>query len=151
MVSVDRICVLGAVISAVAAVLMASGCNVTGVSNLQRGAEVRVATTLEAGSPKMVVTGPARLLHVNVQGHKAVSVYSVKRDATGAVNCAATTRSDRQPLRQMASTELNLQVKDDEAVCMAHDATDAGRADVSWHARRGANNIPAEIAHADDF
>jgi hypothetical protein len=147
MFSVNRICVAGALVSAAAAVLMASGCNAAGASALRRAAEVRVATTLEAGSPQLIVSGPARLLHVNVHGHKAVTIYSVKRDASGAVNCAAAVRSDLQALRQSASTELNRRVGEDEAVCLAHDAGDAGRTDVSWHARRGAQ-APAEVLQA---
>ena len=67
MFSINRICFTGAVISAAAAVFMASGCGVAG-AGMKRAAEVRVATTLEAGSPKMIVSGPARLLHVDVHG-----------------------------------------------------------------------------------
>ena len=67
MVSINRIFFAGAVISAAAAVFLASGCGVTGASGMQRAAEVRVATTLEAGSPKVIVSGPARLLHVDVR------------------------------------------------------------------------------------
>ena len=36
-------------------------------------------------SPKMIVAGPARLLHVDVHGHQALNLYSVKRDADGVV------------------------------------------------------------------
>jgi hypothetical protein len=133
--SINRIFFAGAIISAAAAVL-ASGCGVTGASAL-RAAEVRVATTLEAGSPKVIVSGPARLLHVDVQGHQTLNVYTVKRDASGAASCAARGRSETRALRQAASTELNLEVGDDEVVCLANSAGDAPRIDVSWHARRG--------------
>ena len=150
MFSFNRICVAGAVISAVAAMLMASGCSAVGGSGLQRAAEVRVATTLEAGSPKVVVEGPARLLHVDVRGSRALNIYSVKRDASGAVNCADKARSNARPLRASASTELNLQVREDEAVCLAADAADARRADVSWHARRGAEAATETLQARND-
>ena len=147
MISVNRIFFAGAVISAAAAVFMASGCGVAGASGMQRAAEVRVATTLEAGSPKVIVSGPARLLHVDVRGHQALNIYSVKRDASGGANCAGPARSGAFALRQAASTELNLEVQDDEAICLANAAGDAPNVDVSWHARRG-TATPVEIGHA---
>jgi len=147
MFSINRICFTGAVISAAAAVLMASGCGVAG-AGMKRAAEVRVATTLEAGSPKMIVSGPARLLHVDVHGGQSLNVYSVKRGADGKVSCTDKVPSARHLLRQRASNELNLVVRADEAICLANDASASPRnTDVSWHARRGAD-APAEVAHA---
>jgi hypothetical protein len=145
--SINRIFFAGAIISAAAAAVLASGCGVTGASSMQRAAEVRIATTLEAGSPKVIVSGPARLLHVDVQGHQTLNVYTVKRDAGGAANCAARGRAEMRALRQAASTELNLEVGDDEVVCLANSAGDAPRIDVSWHARRGVA-APSETGHA---
>jgi hypothetical protein len=149
-INVNKICFAGALASAAAAVLLASGCNVAGAgAGLQRAAEVRVATTLEAGSSKLMVAGPARLLHVDVRGHQEVNVYSVKRGADGSVNCAGTARSALRSLQQSASNELNLKVGQDEGICLANEAGDtAPRADVSWHARRGAE-APIEVAHTD--
>ncbi len=146
MISINRIFFAGAVISAVAAVFMASGCGVAGASGMQRAAEVRVATTLEARSPKMIVSGPARLLHVDVRGHQALAVYSVKRGAGGEANCADTARSGAFALRQAATTELNLEVQDGEVICLANAAGDAPNVDVSWHARRG-QGTPIETGH----
>jgi len=149
MFSINRICLAGAVVSMIAAVLMASGCGVSG--GMQRAGEVRVATRLEAGSPKVMVNGPARLLHVDVHGRGSLNVYSVKRAADGSANCANAARSDVHPLRQGASNELNLAVHADEAVCLANtnDADAAPRgADVSWHARRGSDE-PVQTADTD--
>ena len=145
MISINRIFLAGAVISA-AAVFMASGCGVAGASGMQRAAEVRVATTLEAGSPKLIVSGPARLLHVDVRGHQALNIYSVKRDASGGANCAGPARSGAFALRQAASTALNLEVQDGEAICLASAPGDAPAVDVSWHARRGVAT-PIETGH----
>jgi hypothetical protein len=146
MFSINRICLAGAVASAIGAVLMASGC---GVAGMQRAAEVRVATTLEAGSPKLIVSGPARLLHVDVHGRQALNIYSVKRAADGTANCADQARSDVFQLRQGASNELNIEVMGDEAICLGNDPGDgtAHDADVSWHARRGVGT-PVETGHA---
>jgi len=148
MFSINRIFFTGAVISAAAAVFVASGCSVAG-GGMNRAAEVRVATTLEAGSPKMIVSGPARLLHVDVHGRQSLNVYSVKRGADGKVSCTDKVSSARLSLRHGASNELNLVVGADEAVCLANDAGDASprNTDVSWHARRGAD-VPAEAGHA---
>ena len=134
--------------SAIAAVLMASGCGVSG--GMQR-AEVRVATRLEAGSPKVIVSGPARLLHVDVHGRGSLNVYSVKRAADGTANCADAVRSEAVLLRQGGSNELNMAVHADEAVCLGNaNATDTGPrgADVSWHARRGSDG-PVRTADTD--
>src|SRR5437764_1295122 len=134
MFSINRLFVAGAVASAVAAALMASGCAVGGAIN---NAEVRVATRLEGASPKMIVAGPARLLHVDVHGRQALSLYSVKRATDGSFSCAAVASSAALPLRQGATNELNLVVPDDEAVCLANGSGVARDSDVAWHARRG--------------
>src|SRR5437763_16778293 len=100
MISINRLFLAGAVACAAAGAFVASGCSVAGASGMQRAAEVRVATTLEAGSPKLIVSGPARLLHVDVHGGQPLSIYSVKRDASGAVNCADKVRSNPLSLRE---------------------------------------------------
>jgi hypothetical protein len=141
--TINRTFIAGAVICAAAAVLMASGCTTTG---MQRAVDVRVATTLQGGSPQLVVSGPARVLHVNVAGRQDVSIYSVKRGEDGSVSCATEVRTGVRVLKRAASNELNLPVGEDEGVCLANAAGDGARADVSWHARRGAG-APVEIAH----
>lgn len=148
MFSINRIFFTGAVISAAAAVFVASGCSAVG-AGMNRAAEVRVATTLEAGSPRMIVSGPARLLHVDVHGRQLLNLYTVKRAADGKFSCADQERSPLLPLRHGASNELNIVVSANEAVCLANDAGEAGprNTDVSWHARRGAD-APSEVAHA---
>jgi hypothetical protein len=141
---INRTFIAGAVLCAAAALLMGSGCTTTG---LQRAVDVRVATTLLGGSPQLVVSGPARVLHVDVRGRQDVRMYSVRRGADGSVNCAAEVRADVRALERAASNELNLLVGEDEGVCVANAAGDgAPRADVSWHARRSADEV-VEIAH----
>jgi len=147
MISINRIFFAGAIASAVAAALMASGCAAGG--GLQ-SAELRVATQLEGASPRMIVAGPARLLHVDVHGRQSLNVYSVKRGADGSANCGAAVHSVALPLRQGASNELNLVVLEDEAVCLANVSGSARAADVSWHARRG-KDAPAKTLHASNF
>jgi hypothetical protein len=152
MISIKRLFFAGTVACAAAGAFVASGCGVASASGMQRAAEVRGATALAAGSPQLIVSGPARLLHVDVRGRQALSIYSVKRDARGAVNCADKLRSKALPLRQGVSNELNLEVHHDEAICLANDGGDAAPriADVSWHARRGAD-APIEMTHASNL
>ena len=141
---INRTFIAGGVICAAAAFLMGSSCTTTGV---QRAVDVRVATTLQGGSPQLVVSGPARVLHVDVAGRQDVSIYSVKRRADGSVSCATEVRTGVRVLERAASNDLDLVVGEDEGVCLANAAGDgAPRADVSWHARRGAG-APVEIAH----
>src|SRR5262249_34681496 len=123
--------------------LLASGCTTT---SMQRAADVRVATTLQGGSPQLVVSGPARVLHVDVGGRQDVSIYSVKRGADGSVSCTGKVRGNVRALERAASNDLNLVVGEDEGVCLAKAAGDASRVDVSWHASRGAD-APVEIGH----
>jgi hypothetical protein len=146
MISLNRIFFAGAIVSAVAAALMASGCAVGGTNR----PEVRVITTLEAGAPQMMVSGPARLLHVDVHGRQSLNVYAVKRGADGTANCADKASSEVVSLRQGGSNDLNMVVRDGEAVCVANTSTNARSADVSWHARRG-SEAPAEAMHASNL
>jgi hypothetical protein len=147
MISINRIFFAGAIASAVAAALMASGCAAGG--GLQ-SAEVRVATQLEGASPRMIVAGPARLLHVDVHGRQELSLYSVKRAADGSFSCASEATSGARPLRHGATNELNILVHEDEAICLANGSGIARDADVAWHARRGAD-APAETLQASNF
>jgi hypothetical protein len=142
--TINRTFIAGAVICAAAALLTASSCTTTGT---QRAVDVRVAMTLRSGSPQLVVSGPARVLHVEVAGRQDVSIYSVKRGADGSVSCATEIRTGVRVLKRAASNDLDLVVDEDEGVCLANAAGDgAPRADVSWHARRDAGT-PVEIAH----
>jgi hypothetical protein len=134
--------------AAIAALLIVGGCSTAGAL---RPAEVRVATQLEAGSPKLVVLGPARLLHVDVHGRQPLELYRVRRGGEGTVSCLDSARTSIRLLRQRASTELNLVVEAGEAICLTAGGAGAWRdADVSWHARSGAA-APVETAHASNF
>ena len=147
MFSINRLFFAGAVASAVAAALMASGCAVGGG---MQAAEVRTATKLEGASPKMIVAGPARLLHVDVHGRQELSLYRVKRAADGSFSCAAVASSDARPLRHGASNQLNLVVPADEAVCLANGSGIVRDTEVAWHARRG-DDAPVEALAANNL
>lgn len=147
--AMNRIYGARAVALAIAVVSIAGGCTTGGAS---RPIEVRVATRVETGSPRLVVTGPARLLHVDVHGHRPLNLYSVRRGADGKVSCLDSARGQVRPLRQDASNEVNIVVAAGEAICVTDD-DDAGTptardTDVSWHARSG-TDAPVETVHAN--
>src|SRR5438552_3357437 len=135
--AMNRIYGARAVALAIAVVSIASGCTTGGAS---RPIEVRVVTRVETGSPKLVVVGPARLLHVDVHGHRLLNLYSVRRGTDGKVSCLDGARGPVRTLHEQASNELNIVVAAGEAICVTDGAAGAPTAretDVSWHARSG--------------
>ena len=73
MFSINRICFTGAVISAAAAVFMASGCGVAG-AGMKRAAGC-ASRRRSRPAAQMIVAGPARLLHVDVHGRQPLNLY----------------------------------------------------------------------------
>jgi hypothetical protein len=145
---IKRLGAVRALLGVIAATAMTAGCSTTGAQGL---VEVRVATRIQAGSPKLVVVGPARLLHVDVHGRELLNLYSVKRGPDGTVSCLDGVRTRVVSLRQRASNELNLLVAAGEAICVIDDALDDARnTDVSWHVRSAAD-APVETIHASNL
>jgi hypothetical protein len=150
MLAMNKNCLARVAAAAVAVVSMVGGCTTTGAT---RPIEVRVATRVENGSPRLVVTGPARLLHVDVHGQRPLNLYGVRRGADGKVSCLDGARGQVRPLREHASNELNIVVAAGEALCVVDDAAGAATArdtDVSWHARSG-TDAPVETVHASNL
>jgi hypothetical protein len=147
MAAMNRIFGERAVALAIAVVSIAGGCTTTGASRL---IEVRVATRVETGSPRLVVTGPAQLLHVDVHGHRPLNLYSVRRGTDGKVSCLDGARGPVRTLHEQASNELNIAVAAGEALCVTDGGAGASTArdtDVSWHARSSID-APVETVHA---
>jgi hypothetical protein len=145
MFTTNRIYVAGVVVSAIVALSMA-GCSTAGAA---RHTEVRVATRLETGSPRLVVAGPARLLHVEVRGRRALNLYSVRRGADGQVSCLDGARTLLRS-RLGANNALDLVVAAGEAICVGDGEAGAANprdTEVSWHARSG-TEARVEIAEA---
>lgn len=124
--------------------VMASGCGVTGAAGHAHGRrnDVRQMARMDASTgPKLVVAGPARLLHVDVHGDRAFTLYSVTRQTGTDADCAATATSPAIPVARANSRRpLDMNVPEGLVVCLANAPHSEGRhsADVSWHARRGA-------------
>lgn len=119
----------------------------TAAAASQRGSDVRGQTVLTAAAPQQVVAGPARLLHVDVEGKRAVSFYSVDSRNGGPEACRAGSPSaKRSALRTNASNQLDLDVAAGRTVCLV--ATE-GPVQVAWHAQQApAATLGAEIARA---
>jgi hypothetical protein len=126
----------------VLAAAMASGCGVTSAAHTHgRGNDVRSTARMDATTgPKVVVAGPARLLHVDVNGDRAFTLYSVARQTGSDADCLGTSASPAVSVaRASRRRPLDIDVPAGHVVCLANEANaGAGQgADVSWHARRG--------------
>jgi hypothetical protein len=99
----------------------------------RRAPDVRGQTVLTAAAPQLVVAGPARLLHVDVEGARAVSLYSVASGNGGADACRGGASAAKRALRTNASNELNLDVAAGQTVCLS---ADGGSVQVAWHAQQ---------------
>jgi hypothetical protein len=121
----------------------------TAAAASRRGSDVRGQTVLTAASPQLVVAGPARLLHVDVEGKRAVSFYSVDSRKDGPEACRAGSPSaKRSALRTNASNQLDLDVAAGQTVCLV---TTEGSVQVAWHAQQAvAGTRGAETVHASN-
>ena len=89
----------------------------------------------------MVVAGPARLLHVDVHGERAFTIYAVARQTGTDADCLAAAATPAISVaRANRRRPLDLDVPAGQVICLANaaDATGGRGAEVSWHARRGA-------------
>jgi hypothetical protein len=98
-----------------------------------RGADVRSQTVLDAGAPQSVVAGPARLLHVDFEGARTVTLYSVDSRTGGPEACrTGGANAKRLPLRANVRNALDLDVAAGQTVCLV---AGGGSVQVAWHAR----------------
>ena len=95
--------------------------------------DMRGRTALLGTEAQMLIAGPARLLHVNAD-RANVTVYRVPRQAGTEADC----RGVRQELVVDWDRESNLQIGDDETVCVSGTRL----THLSWHARP----VSAELA-----
>ena len=94
-----------------------------------------------ATAPRVVVAGPARLLHVDVHGDRAFTIYNVARQTGTDADCLATASAPAISVaRANRRRPLDIDVPAGQLVCLANapDTNDHRSAEVSWHARRGA-------------
>lgn len=138
-------CSIFAGLAAIAvAAVMGGGCGVTSAAGHShgRGNDVRSMARMNATTgPKVVVAGPARLLHVDVHGERAFTIYAVARQTGNDADCLAAAAAPAISVaRANRRRPLDMDVPAGQVICLANaaDATDGRGAEVSWHARRGA-------------
>jgi hypothetical protein len=97
-----------------------------------RPGDVRAAATVIGTAPRLVVAGPAVLMHIEVEGRDDLYLYTVARNQGTDADCAAAA-VEQTRLRKQVSNRVNLRVGADQSICVA---ADTSRASVTWHARR---------------
>jgi hypothetical protein len=120
-----------------------SGC-ATAQENRIAARDLRSAATVDRSAPRILLAGPALLMHVDVQGQDSLSLYTVTRRSGSEADCLAGGAPSAPLLLQGGiSNRLNLKVGADQLVCVVAPSRrlDAarfapGRIQVLWHARR---------------
>jgi hypothetical protein len=111
------------------AVVVAGGCASTRTTTRQAASDFRGNAAVSTPAPRLLVAGPVRLLHVNVDRKAGATFLRVPSYAGASPDC-------RSGIPLTWNGESDLDVDRGESVCVAvrRDAR------VSWHARA----IPAE-------
>jgi hypothetical protein len=121
---------------------LALGCAGSITTSRQSRLDVRDTVTAPGASRRLLLAGPGRLLHIDVERRSVVTVYRVPRHDGTAADCG------NEPPRADAVIEMTagaLEVPRDESVCVLM----ARRASLSWHARHvPAPSEPVSARHA---
>ena len=119
------------------AALFCAGCGATGLAERPHSADVRMSISMGADSPRLLVVGPARLLHVDVEGRGVVSIYSVRVETGLESDCVRAPLPQAMTLVPDETNQLNLDVPAGQAICMATVKREERRlGEVHLHARR---------------
>jgi hypothetical protein len=113
----------------------AAGCAT--ISGGHAGHDVHATARIGGDGARMLVSGPARLLHVDVDGHDELALYAVARKGGTDADCVAGAgqTAEKRRLRAGASNLVNINVAAEETICVAPPASTRA-ASVMWHARR---------------
>ena len=127
---------LSLVASLILSGLVAFGSFGATASAASRAQDLRGQKMLSAGSPQSVVAGPARLLHVDFESARTVSLYNVDSRNGGPDACrAGAAAAKRSALRTNVRNALDLDVPAGQTVCLV---ADGGSVEVAWHAQQAA-------------
>jgi hypothetical protein len=101
-----------------------------------RARDVHASAVVSGGGEgRLLVAGPAVLLHVDVEGRHDVALYTVSAGDGTPADCSRAGDGQRTQVRRGHSNRINLRVGTGEVVCVG--APDApGVAEVRWHARK---------------
>ena len=99
------------------------------------GHDLHASTRIAGAGAHVLVSGPAWLLHVNVDGRDDLALYTVARKDGTDADCAGGLTVEKKRLRPGVSNLVNLSVAADETICIAP-SPNTRTASVMWHARR---------------
>jgi hypothetical protein len=111
-----------------------AGC-VTASGGLSRSHDLHAATRVGGDGARVLVVGPALLMHVDVDGRDDLALYTVARKDGTEADCAGPLTGERKHLRPGTANLVNLTVPDAQVVCIAVEPN-TRTASVMWHARR---------------
>ncbi|MEP6652230.1 MAG: hypothetical protein ABJA82_02665 [Myxococcales bacterium] len=112
--------------------------------------DVRGAASVSDHEPRILIEGPARLLHVDVDRKRDVALFTVRRHPGSPFDCVR----DAVPIAaegtvREGTSHVNRQIEADEAVCFAFEPSGDRRqqVNVSWHARAhgGTTRVASEF------
>jgi hypothetical protein len=126
-------------------VLAAVGAQGLGCATASTGPTLRDAhasTALGPDASRLVVAGPAVLLHLDVEGRGEVSLYTAARITGKDVDCMGAGTSGRQRLVAGVSNHVNLRIAPGEVACITSETpgspgspTARGGLQIAWHAQ----------------
>lgn len=106
--------------------------------------EVRSSATIATTAPSMLVSGPALLMHIDVDNARdELVLYSVARKQGTAADCGAGPAGEALRLRGGRTNPVNLVVPADQTACVA---SPNAHASLRWHARKSTNGVSADAA-----
>jgi hypothetical protein len=97
--------------------------------------DLHASARMTGDAARVLVVGPALLMHIQVEGRDDLALYTVARKQGTEADCVAGPTGQRRRLRPGVSNLVNLTVAAGETICIAP-APRAGAASVMWHARR---------------
>lgn len=100
--------------------------------------DVRGSAQVADAEPRMLVEGPVRLLHVDVDGRRDVTFFRVPRRPGSEIDCRqGAVAIDARGVARTGTSRLDLDVAANEGVCFAAGSQAGGsrKVRVSWHAR----------------
>ena len=101
-----------------------------------RASDLRGSAHLTSSAPRLLIAGPALLMHVDVERSVGVlTLYTAARRYGTDADCSAGPSGETIPVRPSGTSPLDVGVAAGEVVCLA---APAGRAALQWHARTSA-------------
>ena len=128
--------VIQAIQSSVLSIALATAAGCATISAGHAGGhDVHALADIAGNSARVLVSGPAKLWHIYVDGRDDLALFSVARKDGTDADCATRAAVEKKRLRAGAPNLVNLDVAAGETICIAPVASTRIAA-VMWHARR---------------